>query len=72
MISDATLHEIVGVLDAEAEHLEVAAHLAVESHNRIYAEAKLARAHRLRGFIAEIHAHLSAPPAAPGDDALAT
>jgi len=70
MISDATLHGIVGVLDAEAEHTEVAAHLAAEAGNRSYAEGRLARAARLRAYIAEIHAHLRHTPATPGDDGI--
>jgi hypothetical protein len=72
MISDDTLHAVRAVLEAEAAVLEVAAHLAAENHNQVYAEAKLARAARLRGYIAEIHAHLTAPAAAPGDDAIQT
>lgn len=72
MISTATLHDVMAVLELEAERLEVAAHLAVEYHNREYAEAKLTRAARLRGHATEIRAHLEATPAAPGDDAIMT
>jgi hypothetical protein len=70
MIADATLHEIVGVLLAEADHLDVVAHLSVENRNVEYARAKVERSARLRGYAAEIKAHLAAPPATPGDDAI--
>jgi hypothetical protein len=72
MIADATLHEIIGVLRTEADVLTAAAHLAVEYHGLAAAEAKLARARRLRALAREIHAHLAAGPATPGDDAIAT
>lgn len=72
MISTATLHAIVGILATEAEYCEVAAHLAVESHNRDYAQAKLDRAKLCLGYAAEVTEHLKGSPATPGDDAIAT
>lgn len=69
-LSRDTLHAIVGVLEAEAEHCEVAAHLAVENHNRCYAEAKVARAARLRGYVGEIHAYLNPPANTPSNEAI--
>lgn len=65
MISPATLHAIVGVLYTEAEYCEIAAHLAIESYNRDYAQAKLDRAARCKAYAAEINAYLlTLPPAA--------
>lgn len=58
MIADSTLCEVVAILETEAHLDDVAAALASESHNRPYAEARLARAERLRGYAAEIRADL--------------
>lgn len=71
MISPATLHAVIGILQTEADYCEVAAHLAVESHNGEYAQAKIARAQRCREYADEITSHLiTLPPTTPGDDAI--
>lgn len=65
MISAATLHEVVGILRTDADLTTAAAHLAAEYHGLPAAQAKLARARKLRGYAAEIQAHLVTPPAEP-------
>jgi hypothetical protein len=70
MISNDSLHEIISILRTEADTVTASAHLAAEYHGLPAAQAKLARAGRLRGLAKEIQEHLSAPPATPGADAI--